>query len=101
MTVFYEWDVEIVSDGDTDALEDGEILEHRFCDSYKEALTLQREPAESGTRRLVVLVCDSDEGRAWAYVEGGKLPDQFADANGFDVRKVPQRFHKETAKETT
>lgn len=44
----------------------------------------------------LVLVRDSAEGRAWAYVDKNeKLPLAFVDAYGEKVAKVPLRFHRE------
>jgi|688.fasta_scaffold335079_2 hypothetical protein len=99
MTVTYEWDVETHAVGDSEANENGDILEHEFCNSYAEALrTITTFPAETGERRVIVLVRDDDVCKAWAYMDGGKLPDFFADAYGNEDAKVPQRFHSEVAK---
>ena len=100
MTVKYEWDVETQAVGDSDANEHGDILEHEFCDSYAEALrTIAAFPAESGERRIIVLVRDDDVCRAWAYMEEpGVLPEFFADAYGNEDAKVPKSFHDEVAK---
>ena len=96
MTVYYEWDVEIVdtSEGEED------IIEHLHKRSYKEAIeetaNLLDDPA------LVYRVClvrDNDQGRSWAYVKDGELPAYFMDSNGVDTDyKVPQKFHKEISR---
>lgn len=94
MTVFYEWDVETVADGNSDSVEDGEVLNHTFCASLKEAAALASTFPDAGYRYEIVLVRDDDR-RAWAYLEDGKLPQFFSDANGDDYSKVPARFVKE------
>lgn len=95
--VIYEWDIETVTDEDTEEHEKNEVLDHNFCESYKalrEQLT--RFPdAGDGLRFDVVLVRDGYYGRSWAYVEDGKLPEFFHDADGRNAALVPKRFHAE------
>lgn len=99
MTVIYEWDVETVADGDTTDFEDGEVIDHYHVTSYKEAASYVRDnKADDGFRFEVVLVRDDDEGRSWAYLGDGKLPEFFTDADGADDAKVPQKFVREVAK---
>lgn len=93
MTVFYEWDCEHVT---ADEYED--IQEHQHTETYAEAVRFAAEPQE-GCFTRVVLVRDDDDRRAWAYVEDGKLPEFFEDANGVEYRRVPKRFHAEVAKQ--
>jgi hypothetical protein len=99
MTVYYEWDCETVADGDSSEYEDGEVIEHSHGTSYQEVLVwAAANKPDTGTRHAIVLVRDDDEGRSWAYVSDGKLPDRFTDANGTDAAKVPKRYHEELAK---
>ena len=95
MTVFYEWDVETVTATETDAHEEDEVMEHYHCSSYKEARARAATKPDEGCKHEVALVRDDDEGRSWAYVEDGVLPEFFSDANGCNTAKVPQRFVKE------
>ena len=92
MTVEYEWDCETV---DTY----GDIIEHTHGATHAEVKAWSAaNPCEPGFRRDLVLVRDDDEGRAWAYLEDGKLPEFFQDAGLCNVSKVPQRFHREVLK---
>jgi hypothetical protein len=95
MSVAYEWDVETVSDGDTEALEDGEVVDHDHSATYKEALASSNGRPPSGFRFEIVLVRDDDEGRSWACLDDGQLPTHFVDAYGAQVAKVPKRFFRE------
>lgn len=96
MAVQYEWDCETVADGDTTTFEDGEVIDHAHGTSYQAVLEWsKRYPAEAGFRHQIVLVRDDEDGRSWAYVEDGKLPEYFTDAEGADCAKVPQRFVRE------
>lgn len=97
-SVGYEWDVEIVADGDTVEHEDGEVLEHDHCGSYAEAKRKAAETPPEGCRYVIVLVRDDDKCRAWAYLEDGKLPETFTDGLGHEYRQVPKRFVDEVAK---
>lgn len=87
MPVSYEWDIE-TWDGE-------EILDHnhrdRLHDFGGEELTLA--VAEDGFR--LVLVRDDDNGRSWAYVTNGELPEQFLDAYERPVATVPRRYIEE------
>lgn len=96
MAVTYEWDCETVAAGDSEQFEDGEVIDHAHGATYKEVLAWSAaNPPQAGFRHALVLVRDDDEGRSWAYVEDGKLPQYFTDADGADAAKVPQRFHRE------
>lgn len=88
MTVYYEWDVEEV-----DVNED--IQHHNHTASYVEAKRIAETPDEIGMTSRIVLVRDDDKGRAWAYMEDGKLPEHFEDAHGVEIAKVPKRFNAE------
>jgi hypothetical protein len=92
MSVIYEWDVEEVS---TLPEDQGDIIEHWFQTSYAGCVKKSAEAPQAGAEWKVVLVRDDDEGRSWAYMDDGKLPEHFTDANGADCAKVPQKFHAE------
>jgi hypothetical protein len=98
MAVIYEWDCETVADGDTPSFEDGEVIDHCHAAVYQDVLKRAKTDAPAGFRHEVVLVRDDEEGRSWAYVENGKLPEFFTDADGADASKVPQRFHQEVGR---
>lgn len=78
--IVYEWDLETVD-------EHGDVIDHEHFDRLADA------PPFEG--RKLVLVMDDDDGRAWSYVEEGKLSEWFLDASERHIRKVPQRFHAE------
>lgn len=99
MAVHYEWDVETQAALETEANEAGEVLDHNHCKSYSEAMrAASKQPGQPGEQFVIVLVRDDDDRRAWAYVEDGKLPEWFHDADGNDYAKVPQRFVQEVAR---
>lgn len=97
MSVCYEWDCESVANGDSDDFENGEVLDHYHAETYAEVAQRALTVIEIQYRHEVVLVRDDDDGRSWAYVTDGKLPERFTDANGADGAKVPNKFHKEVA----
>jgi hypothetical protein len=97
-SVAYEWDVETRADGDTDKQEDGEVIDHDFCESFAEAKKKAAETPPEGCRFEIVLVCDDDVGRSWAELENGLLPERFCDALGRERKQVPKRFVDEVAK---
>lgn len=98
MTVCYEWDCEIVADIESDDFEDNEVIEHIHGDSYKWVREWSaNNPCGSGRRYDIVLVRDDDNGRSWAYIEDGKLPEYFTDAFDRVTAKVPKRFVQELA----
>lgn len=96
--VDYEWVVELCTAVESEAHEENEVLDLSFCTSYKEALEDATLEPEEGFKNVIVLVRTDAKGRAWAYLEDGKLPTHFSDAYGCDVAKVPEKFHKEVAK---
>ena len=100
MTVVYEWDVETLAATDTVDHEKDEVIDHNHQASYSDALREAAMPAPEGFRFGIVLVRDDDDGRAWAYVENGALPQHFADANGAEIHRVPVRFVREVTKAT-
>jgi hypothetical protein len=81
----YEWDIE-TTDGD------GDIIDHNHRDRLNQ---YYKEELEDGD---LVLVRTDLEGRSWAYVENGKLPEYFLDSFGVTIAKVPKRFHQELEK---
>jgi hypothetical protein len=97
MTIYYEWDVELIITADTADNEAGEVLDHFFCGSYELALTYTDSKIVEGFSYRIVLVRDDDY-RSWAYVAAGKLPTHFEDAYGNVCTKVPQRFINEFSK---
>ncbi len=105
MNTRYEWDAEQVAVYASESYEEGEVIEHHFADSLKEARQTVRSRsynADAGTLSSegyeLVLVRDDDGGRSWAYMENGKLPTHFRDAFGSEGARVPQRFHREVEK---
>mgnify|MGYP001618257199 CR=1 FL=1 len=96
MTVHYEWDVELVrtyADGDND------VVDHNFFSTYLGCKWyVNKKKLDPSYSLEIVLVCDDDNGRSWAYMEDGKLPEYFQDAYQNDVCKVPVRFHNEVLK---
>ena len=88
MAITYEWDIE--------TWEDDEIIDHdhrnRLHEFGNERLTLAVNE-DDGLR--LVLVRDDDNGRSWAYVDDGELPEMFLDACSNPVAKVPKRFKSE------
>lgn len=103
MPVAYEWDVETqVTYDDRNDIDSMDVLDHQHVNSYKEAKLVAAgtpEPHEEGTvTHHIVLVRDDDEGRAWAYLEDGVLPEFFMDADGKNTTRVPKRFHEEVAR---
>jgi hypothetical protein len=96
MTVSYEWDIESIE------IINGEevVLDHQHADDLCDLPT----PANDCDR--LVLVRDDDNHRMWAYVDNGSrmLPKYFsipqADGKYYETSvKVPQRFHREIARE--
>lgn len=92
MTVTYEWDCETLN-------ADGEIVDHHHGDRLRDVSW----PATD--RERLVLVRDDDVERLWAYVDESRmLPSHFsrleADGKEYPTQfKVPQRFHREIARE--
>jgi hypothetical protein len=96
-SVVYEWECESVADIETEDLEEGDILDHAYGDSFADIQRWSQEnPPPPGERHEIVLVRDDRYGRSWAYLKDGKLPERFA---GESSARVPKRFHNEVAKE--
>jgi hypothetical protein len=95
MSVRYEWDVELVTAVETAEHEAGEVIDHNHVESAAAALAFAAGGAGEGFAYSIVLVRDDDNGRAWAYVEDGKLPTHFTDAHDNEVAVVPQRLRGE------
>ena len=86
MTVQYEWDIETVEAGT-----DPEVLDHYHHDKLAQtADTLGKWHPDAAHQILIVLVRDDDYGRQWAYIEAGRMPDQFDEGTA-----VPRRFQLE------
>ncbi len=95
---FYEWAVEETTTTETDEHEVGEVLDVNHFESYHEAAEFAKHMGEFDTafEFNIVLIRDGDDGsRAWAYVEDGYLPEQFRDAFGHEVGRVPVGFSRE------
>jgi hypothetical protein len=85
-----------VTDCDTAKHEKDEILDLWFFDTFAKAREHTAHTPEPGQRFDLVLVrTDASEGRTWAYMEAGRLPQQFEDAWQRPATNVPQRFHRE------
>ena len=94
MTVVYEWDCETID-------EHGDIVEHMHGATYAEVKAWSlANTCKPGFTHSLVLVRDDDEGRAWAYIEDGRLPEFCQDAASCKIARVPQRFHREVLKAT-
>ena len=99
VTVWYEWDVEEVADGDSEGLEDGEVIEHWFQESYADCFAQITKTPMMGAKWQTVLVCNTDDSRSWAYMQdNGLLEEFFEDAYERRTRRVPKRFHNEVFK---
>jgi hypothetical protein len=99
MPVIYEWDCEVLSDGETDEFEDNEVIDHMHGESLFSVVDWSiKYPPNAGEKYQIVLVRDDCKGRSWAYLENYKLPTYFTDAYYFEVAKVPKKFHKEAEK---
>lgn len=89
MAISYEWDVETIGSH-------GDIIEHFFQDSYADCVEFASDAEEKTAIVLVRDVHESDGAlvdRQWAYVESGKIPDEFSGG-----AKVPKRFRREVEK---
>lgn len=95
MTVYYEWDVEIIADEDSEDFYKGDVVEHLFKKSFKEYLEECSEPAEAGFRKQIVCVRDDDVGRSWCYYDT-KLDAWFYDAYAKKVCKTPCKLLRES-----
>lgn len=97
--VTYEWDVEDVTADDGEE----EVLDHHHADKLSEyPPDVLNSNVPAVTKKLVLVRDDSrpdGDGRLWAYVKTGELPEFFEDAyqEETDV-KVPKRFHVELRK---
>jgi hypothetical protein len=85
----YEWDLESWEwEGDDRCVVDHD---HRDKLTWRDVNEWRVSPYID-----LVLVRDSADGRAWAYVgDNEKLPLAFVDAYGKEVAIVPRRFHRE------
>lgn len=99
----YEWVVEELDPADPE-----EIIDSEHCGSYAKALEIVARNAAAGAPSNVALirhdvyvdalagadwrnhVCTDEQGREYAYVTDGQLPEAFDDG-----RPIPARFRKE------
>lgn len=98
MAVVYEWDVEVLANGDEG---EEEVLDHIHVDSYSEAYDIAEKSRKRGESCKIVLVRNSNDAfstREWAYITNGKLPLNFVNAWGNESVRVPARFHAEVKK---
>lgn len=95
MATYYEWDCEIIAAEDSEAHEAEEVLDHWHGESFAEVLRTYRSEPEPGTAHRIVLVRDDPVCRSWAYLDAGRLPEMFENADGNPWAKVPARFHVE------
>lgn len=96
--VEYEWDVETVCIRSTECDDPGDVIDHNHFPTYKECVEFaNRGTGDESSKFVIVLVCDDANGRSWAYMDNGKLPEWSQCAYGHDCRKIPQRFHREVA----
>lgn len=100
MTVEYEWCLETR----TKIESEDEIIDHHH-DSLPILLKMMAAAElEEGHFYKLCLVRDkldkftSVDERAWAYVDGGVLPDSFEDAFERQTTKVPNQYHEELVK---
>ena len=85
----YEWDIETIN-------HDGEVEDHYSEDKLRPDMAL--DAITYGNQRCLVLVRNDADGRHWAHVQDGKLPEFFQCAYQRDTVRVPKRFHTELAK---
>ena len=103
--IYYEWCIESV------VRETGDIEDLNFVDSFAAALLgrqTEKAPLLLNDYEYdydIVLVrnegndAEGVTGRLWAYVEGGVLPEFFANASGNATTvKVPKKYHTELEK---
>jgi hypothetical protein len=90
MTVYYEWDIETVESGVVE-LDHAEIIDHYHHDKLSQMTdTLGFCHPDAAEQIRIVLVRDDRYGRQWAYIDGGRLPDEFDEGT-----TVPRRFQLE------
>lgn len=96
----YEWDVEECTSHETPEHEEGEVIEHHFCESFSECMKVASRAPLDGFKYEIVLVLDTYDCRSWAYFDEDtmKLSEYFEDASGSFTRKVPVRFRAEIEK---
>jgi hypothetical protein len=94
--VIYEWDCETVANKEHPDYGEDDVIDHAHGESFKDVRNWSSQwPPGDGERHELVLVRDDDDGRTWAYLHNGKLPEFFIDAYGVDRTRVPKRFHAE------
>lgn len=93
MHVVYEW---VIEEMDRSGEED-EIVDVNHADTFQDTIRYTEDNEEGFDVGVVcdLFYIDGGSERGWAYIKGGKLPDNFTDAYDRIIRKVPQRFHRE------
>lgn len=93
MRIGYEWDIETTD-------RDGDIIDHNHADRLRDL------PTPSSKYETLVLVRTTEDGaRMWAYVDDSRMLPRFFSVPGPDGHyhetaiSVPQRFHREIARE--
>lgn len=89
MSVRYEWDIETVD------RESDDIIDHDHADTLNDFSPVRFQCESHEFTRLVLVRDGGEPFRQWAYIEDGKLPDRFRDANEVERAKVPDKFHRE------
>jgi hypothetical protein len=93
MPIHYEWCCEQVERATED------IVDNYYADSLEQALGWVDDDDDEHEYHVVLVRYHGDR-HSWAYLTcDGTLPEFFADACGNDTARVPQRFHRETAKQ--
>lgn len=97
MSVEYVWLSELIANRDSEGFGAGEVIDSYVASSYADAASfVWMLPEDESMRCEIALGCMGANGvRLWAYVTDGKLAKQFADAAGFLVRDVPQKYRLE------
>lgn len=100
MTVFYEWQVELVQYYPDDPEPDlHDIIDQYPQETFAECMKFIKDPPDEPHQKWdIVLVRNNDTGRSWAYLEDGVMSTHFEDAYGREVSIVPKRFLAEVIK---
>ena len=94
----YEWIVEELMIDDS-MQDDPDIVDITHCDSYNEAETVVKRLQRLSIPARIALTRDDEDGREWAYMKAGMLPEHFETPFGSIGNKVPNKFHKEVCDE--
>lgn len=84
MPAIIEWLVEEIDEND-------DIVNVHHAETYSQAV----QWAADAPKARIGLVRDLPrlDGRSWAYIVDGKLPEYFTDAYDDQTAKVPQKYH--------